>query len=167
MNLTMSRHAEERMVEFGLSPDVISAIATRPDVSHTNRSGESVRVCDAHPSWTVVVGADGTVITVLRRTAERWEHEISNGSPRPVHSIEARLPAAEAIEADPYVAPLRAASGRRRPASAPMRASVVSTRVVVDPAALELARQLAGGDLRRLVLNLDGSVTVLNRARGK
>jgi hypothetical protein len=157
VTVTLTRHAAERVAEFGIGLDIVEDIASRPDVSHTNTAGERVCVSDRHPQWTVVVGDASTVITVLRRLRERWEHDTQpplNASPATSTAGEARP------DATP---PTR--SVRRRPA--PVRqvpADVVS--VQIDPAVMAHALKLAGGDPRRLVLNADGSVTTLNRARG-
>jgi len=161
--LGLTYHARQRLREFGIGVDVVAEIAERPDVTHKNTLGEIVCVADAHPDWTVVLGDDGVVITVLRRLRERWEHEpvarpIPSSSPPSTPDV-----GEDARElADP---PARAPSRRRRSVAArkPSPSAVV---VRVDPGALRAATELAGGDLRRLQLNRDGTVTVLNRPRG-
>jgi len=163
MTAVLTRHARERVIEFGLGLDIVTDIATRPDVAHTNQRGESVRWSDRFPDWTVVVGDDGVVITVLRRTRERWEHAAAPAPRRTPPTPSATLPpppAGRAAEGDRQA---ERPSVTRRPAPRLVRGGVVSR--VVDPDALRVARVLADDDPRRLVLNPDGSVTVLNQPR--
>jgi len=161
----MSRHASQRAAEFGIGLDVVTDIASRPDIAHTNKLGETVCVCDAHPDWTVVVGHDDVVVTILRRTHERWEHDPTAARRRPeiLDSDDTPAPPVEVARRAADVT-RRRSSATRRPAPLRVRDVVVSTRV--DPGALRLARELADGDVRRLVINRDGSVTVLNQPRG-
>jgi hypothetical protein len=160
--LALTEHARRRVVEFGLGLDVVSAIARRPDVTHRNTIGQTVCVADAHPDWTVVIGDGDVVVTVLRRMRERWEHSMPPARPaRPDPS--ASSPGDVEVARDAVGRP-RPIAGRRRSTTAPLSSSGVTIRAV-DPDALRQARELADGDARRLVLNDDGSVTVLNRAR--
>lgn len=156
--LALSRHARERIVEFGLTLDVVAQIASRPDVTHRNAQGQTVCTADRHPDWTVVLGHDDVVVTVLRRLRGRWEH----GAPaaRPVVAAATRT-----VEDRREIAAPVARRSRRRAVPPPPPSAVV--RRAVDPDALRLATELADGDLRRLVLNADGSVTILNRARSR
>jgi len=163
----MSRHAHERLLEFGLTPDIVTEIATRPDVAHTNKAGESVRVCDRHPDWTVVVGGDGCVITVLRRTSERWEHASPALLDRPTQPRPSPPGGLAAAGSDAAPTPPgRAAPRRRRRPTPALQARAVVVTVAVEPCVLEVARRLAGEDPRRLRINPDGTVTVLNKPRG-
>jgi len=157
--LTLSRHARDRVVEFGIGLDVVTEIASRPDVTHRNKLGEAVCTSDRHPDWTVVLGRGDVVVTVLRRLRDRWEHD-AVPPPRPAPSTSSLVVVEDARA---VVAPRRVASGRRSAAVVPSSSAVV--RRSVDPEALRLARELADGDLRRLVLNDDGSVSILNRPR--
>jgi hypothetical protein len=156
--LVLSRHARDRMVEFGLGLDVVEELVHRPDRTHTDAVGERLCVADAHPSWAAVVGDDGVVITVLRRTAERWRHE-PLPTVRPLSTTSTAAPAVPEVAA--AVAPSRP---RSRPARTP-RASGGVVSIRADPAAMAVALRLAGGDVRRLQPNRDGSVTVLNHPR--
>src|SRR4051812_21706871 len=81
--LALTHHARQRVIEFGVGLDVVAEIASRPDVTHRNSSGEVVCTADRHPDWTVVLGHDGVVVTVLRRLRERWEH-VPTSAARPV-----------------------------------------------------------------------------------
>lgn len=164
MPATLTRHAHERVVEFGLGIDVVTDIATHPDVAHTNGRGESVRWSDRHPDWSIVVGDDGVVITVLRRTPDRWEHDPAPARRDPLTPSAAASFVAEGPTRS-VVDPPRRPSGRRRPAVPARRGAVAS--LAVDPGALRLARDLAGGDVRRLRFNPDGSITILNRPNGR
>lgn len=156
--LALTEHARRRVVEFGLGLDVVESIASRPDVTHRNTVGQTVCVADAHPEWTVVLGHDDVVVTVLRRLQSRWEHEPTPARRGPSAATLDHAEDARALDQLPGRVP-----SRRRSTPTVQASSVV--RRSVDPDALRAARELADGDLRRLVLNEDGSVTVLNRAR--
>lgn len=159
MTVALTHHAAQRVAEFGVDLDVVEAVATRPDVSHTNTAGERVCVSDRHPQWTVVLGDDDVVITVLRRMQERWEHG------DPARDLIASPSPTAGGEADrPDARPARRPAQRRPAPVRQVPAAVTTTRI--SPATMASAVELAGGDLRRLVLNDDGSVTVLNRPRG-
>jgi hypothetical protein len=161
--IALTNHARHRMVEFGIGLDVVADIVTRPDRTHTNTVGQRVCVADAHPDWTVVVGHGDVVVTVLRRTAERWEHEPAPARARAVSSSStSSVPTPTDETRRPEIR--RRSSSMRRPVPTQARGAVVST--VVDPDVLRLAHALADGDPRRLQINRDGSVTILNRARG-
>lgn len=157
--LKLTSHARDRMVEFGLGLDVVEAIASRPNVTHANARGEVVCTADAHPDWTVVLAPGDVVVTVLRRMRDRWEHQSTPARPAPSTSL-----SSDVEDVREVVSAQRPAVSRRR-STPPLRASSGVVRRAVDPEALRLAAELAEGDLRRLVLNDDGSVTVLNRAR--
>lgn len=156
MTVTLSQHAAQRCAEFGIGLDVVDAIATRPDATWTDLAGERVCQADAYPDWTVVVGATDVVVTVLRRTTDRWEHSTAP-PPNPPPSD----PVVEHHPAQP-AGPI----WRRRSVPSKRIPAAPTTVVAVDPVALRAAQNLAGGDIRRLVLNRDGSITVLNRPRG-
>lgn len=165
MTVALTNHARERVIEFGIGLDVVTDIATHPDVSHTNRKGEVVCTSDTHPQWTVVLGRDGVVITVLRRTQDRWEH--SPAVPKLSPAAASVLPRTAAGDAPPVAIPsVRPVRARRRAAPVPHPVRPVAFHVVVDPLVLQRARDLAGDDPRRLVIHADGSVTVLNKPRG-
>ena len=66
----------------------------------------------------------------------------------------------EAVAPSP---PRRSPAGSRRPARSPAPGAVESTRH--HPLVIARALSIAGGDFRRLRLNLDGSITVTNGPR--
>lgn len=165
MRLDLSPHAVRRMVEFGIGEDVVADIVARPSVRYASRSRDHTRgdvyQSSAHPAWSVVADPPN-VITILRRTAERWEH-----SPAPSPAPYASTPLPVEDDDRPAFTPPTPTVTRRRPVAARLSRGAVVARLVVPPSALAVAQELAEGDLRRLVLNGDGTVTVLNHPRGR
>lgn len=64
----VSDHALKRCVEMGVSPAALASLMHDPSLTWDSYDETTVRVSDAQPRWAVVVGDDGTVVTVVFRT---------------------------------------------------------------------------------------------------
>lgn len=69
----LTHHVRERMVEFGLRKQDLRDVIDRAEVTYR----QDGRTFAQRGRWTVTFVEDGdcvVIITVLRRTVERWEH---------------------------------------------------------------------------------------------
>lgn len=72
--LRMSKHAKVRAREFHLTDSEVIAMIHGAEVVTVSHEGFQAR----YGKWAIVFTADGavgTVVTILRREGERWEHE--------------------------------------------------------------------------------------------
>ena len=74
----MTRHALERAEEFGATTADVIAIIENPEVSYTNQNYTPMRAVSVAGDLAVVTAPEShTVVTVLRRTYEHWEHRVA------------------------------------------------------------------------------------------
>lgn len=71
----LTQHARDRCEEMRVSTKVAKNIVREHTVAWTNAEGRTVATSDRHPEVTVVYaeGSPPTVLTVLWRTAERYD----------------------------------------------------------------------------------------------
>lgn len=72
---TLTRHAEQRREEFGLTKAEVSDILLNYDVRYAqNNRGVAEAVCQKGP-WSIAIDEQRcTVITILRRSVKDWSH---------------------------------------------------------------------------------------------
>lgn len=69
-----SKHARNRMTEFGLTHEDIEWIVGNHDLAYPSEGDQVYTLGE----WAVVEsGTTGRVVTVLRRTMEQWEHDLT------------------------------------------------------------------------------------------
>lgn len=70
---TLCSHARARMTEFGLKVHDVEDVLFFYEQSYMNRDGQAVR---QKGDWAVYVNTvTKVVVTVLRRTYDRWDHQ--------------------------------------------------------------------------------------------
>lgn len=73
---TITRHAQQRILDMGVEPFLIRECLTSPERIRPQHAYPGRSCFDYGDITCVVAESDNTVITVLWRTPELWQHDI-------------------------------------------------------------------------------------------
>jgi hypothetical protein len=72
---TLTNHAQERMAEFGLTPADLEPVLTDYEQRYPQTGKYAGMMMHQRGEWAMAVDPETrSIITVLRRKIERWEH---------------------------------------------------------------------------------------------